>query len=462
MGTASLDLKTGKITFRHPLARDENGYGRIQRRGVAKLPTGMQGQVVEYLEQLLEAKPVTLDKAPELPDNAAAKLALKFYFDPLTAPEEILKPPDDATEDRLLARDHAIERAIERGVPALFDELAAERGKLNRALARIAELEGENLVMRKQMGTRGAAEQAITLRKCLAHFEQHTRCRSTEARRPLLYRVKLVVGKLGLDKRHATITRGMIEQAVKDSGPKSDAEKLYRTSFIKRFFRELSWPTESDGLGLSNPAASLTVGSVSAVQRKRRESNGGIEILDPAPLLKLRKLSPYWKALVAVIGYGGLRPAEAAALEWPSIDEKAGIIRIRPTEAYPQLKSVMSARDVKPFGNVWQYIKAHKAKARNVRIVFDRPGSKTRTWFFTPDDKPRQELTKAFRKALRRAGVKNVKEPGRRLRRFWETSMRAKGLGNLIEAMGGHANAVGLAHYTRNETVVEAAEVGKL
>ena len=66
---------------------------------------------------------------------------------------------------------------------------------------------------------------------------------------------------------------------------------------------------------------------------------------------------------------------------------------------------------------------------------------------------------------IARAEVESIerpKEPARRLRRFWETTMRAKGLGDLIQAMGGHSDAVGLAHYTKFEKIVAAAKVPKL
>ena len=61
-------------------------------------------------------------------------------------------------------------------------------------------------------------------------------------------------------------------------------------------------------------------------------------------------------------------------------------------------------------------------------------------------------------KMMKGAGI----ERARRLRRYWETTMRSRGLGELIEAMGGHSDEVGKRHYTKFAELVRSAKIGSV
>ena len=115
-------------------------------------------------------------------------------------------------------------------------------------------------------------------------------------------------------------------KAIEDSQPRTEAEKSKRASNIKRFFKFICLPQAEDGLGFStNPAASLEYLGLQRLQRLRRNANGDVAIF-PEPEKVLPLLDIYWRTLLGVMVYGGLRLAETAALTWGRIDFKRRIM----------------------------------------------------------------------------------------------------------------------------------------
>jgi integrase len=238
--------------------------------------------------------------------------------------------------------------------------------------------------------------------------------------------------------------------------------------WAKCFFGLLANDTEADGLGLSDPASSIEV-----PDRIRRE----VEILDPMDIIKL-DIDDYWRTLAAVLGYGGLRLAEAAALTWDHIDEP--YVYVRETEVHKTLKNEAKKRDAKPFPNMWDFLKKHKRKGK---FVFWRnDAAKRETWFREYKGKALADaLSVAFKEQIERATSAPLAlatenddgdevfrllelpyEPALKLPHFWETMMRKGGHENLIEAMGGHSNATGKRFYTRNEELIKSAEIKRI
>ncbi|MCY3018771.1 MAG: hypothetical protein NTW87_07055 [Planctomycetota bacterium] len=157
------------------------------------------------------------------------------------------------------------------------------------------------------------------------------------------------------------------------------------------------------------------------------------------------------------------------------LDAKTGIIHLRATKHYPNLKNEISERDIKPFGNFWRAIAEYKKQATHADLVFPRlwtseqPAEYRRfknadnlTWFEDRDGRPRVvNLPGKFADALESSGFKQAK-PALRLRHFWVTEMEARGLGHLLDSMGGNSARVRQKHYIRHASVVAAANVPTL
>lgn len=457
----------GKIIFRHPHVF-KGKYGKVICVAVAKLSGERQGKVKDCLETLLASKPLIPDDFKGKPDQ----IALDAYFNAMK-PEK----PKYADATKLKAKD--IPDADHSIMPDQFRS-DMKHGALIDAQQEIRRLKAQLEGVVKSTGIRSEAENSVTVGAAYAHYEKHVRCRSEEARSDVLRIVKAVINRLGEKTLYCELTKSVIETACNEApsekkglNPKPSKSAIFnRLREMKRFCKEISWPVESDGMGLRNPAVAIKAGSQVTLQKGRRK-DGKVQTLDPKELLKNGKLSHYWKAMIAVLGYGGLRLSEAAALTWNSLCVKDGLIQIRPSAIKPELKSYMSERDVKPFTNVWKFLKIFRKVAKHDAIIFDREGHPSGpTWFEDRKGKPRAiNLPGALIDAISDAvfpapkeGEKKpkVKEPARRLRRFWETSMREKGLGHLIEMTGGHSSEVGLAHYTKFESVIKAATVGSL
>jgi integrase len=459
---AAVNLANKALTFRHPMLLDKKGYPKPFCKGVAKFNSAEQGQLKDDLSAILDLKPKSRD---EIPKDRFHPFALDLYFKPIGRAVEASRDFDAEEKAKAEALDADTEEQHDAKMAdatwiwdAAEKELAAER---------IAELEAQLAGIVKSTGIRSEAENSITVGQAYEHFKKHTVCKSEDARHNCVRRVGEVVTALGTETLYSALTRGMIVQTV-DGIDATTKEKPKLLREFKRFCKEISWPTEADGLGLSNPTSAIKITKPKAEP---------VEILDPRTILEDAKYPLYWKTLVACYGFGGFRLADAAALDWTAIDWKEKIIRVRPSVTYPDLKSVMSERDVKPFENIWKWLRAWKNETGGKGLLFprvsprDNRGKKNEqaqaaTWFRTYRGKPSAaDLSGALYDRLNVGCEKDApkfKETALRLRHFWETSMRERGLGHLIESMGGHSNEVGLKHYTRHESIVKAAKVGSL
>jgi integrase len=142
-----------------------------------------------------------------------------------------------------------------------------------------------------------------------------------------------------------------LEDAVEACKP-GDHGRYALKQATKQFFTELCKPRENNGLGFcKNPAAFLKPGSPLTIQNKRRAA-GLVLTLDPRPLVT-SALPLYWKTFTGLLGFAGLRASEAAGLLWADIDFDMRLIRIRPNEIHPGLKTDPSLRPIRPFPNLW-------------------------------------------------------------------------------------------------------------
>ncbi len=454
---------SGKFQFRHPWVNDDNDHGVVVCCSFAKLNPKQRGELEMQAKTLLEAAPKS---RLNIPPGVEIKGLLDMYFEPveqagMTTAVDLEILPDGIVKVAGMTFEnvHEItERVIELlGKNAKLEQALGDEQRKNEIL--IAQLDS----VIRHSGERCEAEKKATLQFCFDHFEKTFRCRngSLEERTHVIRRIKSVLEHAGWDCSYADITKVDLEAALDASNPVSETERSKRTKDIRRFFKHLCMPANEGGLGFSLamiPVQTLTPKSPSTIQRDRRRK-GLIGILDPKSTVADETLDIYWRALVAVLGYAGLRLSEAAGLEWDCIDFEAGLIRIRTTSIHTALKSEMSHRDVRPFAEIWPILRDYKRAARHKKIVFDRVHETDETWFKMYKGKARViSLPKRLSEVLSKRVTGG--EIALRLRRFWETTMRSKGFGGLIEAMGGHSKEVGAAHYTQWEKVVAESEIG--
>lgn len=484
---ASYDRKTGKGNFRHPVVTDPSGYGKVVGFGLSKFSGQQAERIIADLEELVKIAPRLRD---QVADRRFEPPALDIYFRPLEKPSKaelarrseirsLVERTEQDTEDasdrefELIKREE--ETALFRNNPSL-DPLDPDYEDLfAKALGRIATLvldvrfltEKVNLktkevqerdlqieAIAKASGEQLGGKRRITLSECVDHFEKNVVCKTERAKSDLMRRVRTVVGNIGEGRLHSEIVIRDVVDACKKNVSNANEEK-YRLRDIKRFFKTLSFDRASGGLGLPDPSLAIKPGT---------PTPGLNETLDPVPLLGDKALSPYWKMLVAALGLAGMRLSEAASLEWGMLDEKEGIVRLRASRQYPSLKNSVSERDIKPFEQFWECVREYRKVARHSRFLFDRTVNGEQTdWFEDREGKKvAVNLPGAFREALEEATGRTFEEPSRRLRRFWETEMRKRGLSSLVSASSGHSDKVGRRHYEKHADTVRAAKVGRL
>ena len=339
-------------------------------------------------------------------------------------------------EEKKRREDKNLAEAMKRGT---LDSVQMH-GLLIDAQQEVARLKAQLAGVVKATGVKSEAEQAITLQQCLEHFAAHTSCKSVEAKdEELIRRVTAAVTLIGKDIRHSEVTKRMIDKAVNGSDY-SVSEKPRILKEAKRFFRELSYPKAGDGLGHKSASPS----------RSKLRSAGISYPTDPRPRSWKTRSSRFTRKLSSppfALGASGL--PKRRALNGKRIDD--GIIKVRATALYPKLKSEISERDVRPFDDLFPWLNKLKAKQRGDGLLFPRVNARRKrgekakrvqhpTWFRMYKGRPKAaDLSGALADALNKArkpGEPEFKEPARRLRRFWETSMRERGLGHLIQAMG--------------------------
>ena len=470
----SVSLKNGMLQFRHCLVVESNGYGKVVRKGVGKHTSDYQLEIQLGLEKLQQLKePIRSDAEMKV---SVAKDSLDIFYDAMeeyNQSEECKNRGKEATAIKakkiweayskgtfpvIKSLTKVEEEKLEKFIDDLFLDIRELTVKVNKRDKKIEELQHQIDGLVKATGKDIEGKKGLTLQQCLTHFENHVICSSERAKTDLVRRVKSVLESLGMDTVHSSLNMKQILDAC--NKVENTNEKKYRLRDAKRFFTLLSFPPASNGLGLVNPAAAIKPGQPEA---------GDNETLNPELLIENAKLSNYWKAFTASLGFAGLRLSEAASLEWGMIDEKTGLIHLRATAHYPKLKNEISERDVKPFTEFFEVLPSLKRESLHETLIFPRPltGNETKnkdneTWFEMRDDKPAAiNLSGAFIEALKEATGATYEEPARRLRRWWETTMRMKGLSSVIEAMGGHSVQIGKKHYENHADVVHAAKVGR-
>jgi integrase len=434
-------LRKNQVLFRHPWVGNGTERGQQFCKGVGALDKIRRAQLQVDLDKLLTAAPLSKENAPKGLDGKV----LDWYFDPL-------KP--------LVAIECTGEGPVAHGVKIENDD---EMKVGLKYLRRIAELENECAILKREriqlrsqvdeltqaLGHRGDFESEATLSECYTHWKSRLRCKSEEQRVKILRLSNHVVNGLGLTTKWCELTRASIVAAIDKSSPKTEHERYARTQAFKRFCRDICLPKEEDGLGfIKNPGKTLQAGSAIAIQQ-RRIAGGTVNTLDPCKYVKDRCAMPlYWKAMVATLGFGGLRLSEAAGLLWEDIDFKKKLIRVRSNDVHPGLKTDSSHRPIRPIPNFWKVLAKFRKAVPGDRLVFERKESKSGSWFDMFHGKPRCiELSKSLADVLESYDATGG-EYARRLRRWWETTMRKNGYTELAAFMGGHSSAVGARHYT--------------
>lgn len=434
-----MPLASNNITFRHPLLLEDNGR---QKRPVCL-------SVATFSDD--DRKKIKLDiarlcsLAPDKEDDERLGLlhatAKSAYFDALkrspkhkkAAPRKLHIGLDGGMSNDLYKR-----------------ALGAE--------ARVAELEAFILKMQQEARVSSDEENKMPLSACVEHFRTHFRCRgSQEWRDDVVRRVELVAKQIGIETKFGDITLHAVEDAVIATNSAEEGEAFKKRQAIKRFFKWLRRRKNEGGLGFANnPTENMYVGSVEKIQKKRIRKDGGISILSPIDILAL-KLTPFHRALFALLGYSGARLSEAARLKWGDIDWGRKMIHL------PGEKTDDSYRWCKPFLDIWPLLEEWQKASEGTKdenLVFAR-ATTGGTWIVPYKGRDRcTALTHFCRDELKRRGWADNSKPATRLRHWWCTTMDANGMGDLERLMSGHSRKTAHLHYVQQERVVSTCEVG--
>lgn len=167
-------------------------------------------------------------------------------------------------------------------------------------------------------------------------------------------------------------------------------------------------------------------------------------LLQPAELASmLGKVRAYWRPVVTLMAFTGLRWGEASALRWDDIDEARGIIRIRRSNwkgVAVSPKTAKSTRSVPlPLPVVALLATVSKSKRRGWMFPAKRGEAAGDLIRGTP-------LRKALDDACTAAGVPRITPHG--LRRTFNNLARQLAAREVVKAVTGHTTDAMLEHYS--------------
>lgn len=442
--------KDGRIQFLHPIGKS------VLTLRVGSLESKEQDKILDSFRTLLRLLPKRREEITpvmELHPKAANEwLRHIINSNPLLPPEG---DDDPEYQRRLRVRRElsrinsrkenpaeALKEALEKN-DRLESDIASLRQLILAKDATISELQDS-------LGKGSDQENRTSLKQLHQWFKEHFNAKSERQTNEVVKRCERVCEIIGMDKKLVEITQDMVLKACnKHDG--ADNEKQTRRQHIKRMFDFCFRSTRAGGLGYrQNPCEDMLVGDKVA---------GANEVLDPKDVLP-KIDGVYLRSVIAMFSYAGLRPSDLARLKWNDIDEKNGIITIREDATKTE-----QARFVKPFPNVWKHLKAYKEIAFTSEpdeIAFTRPNSAD-TWLIGGEDKNEdgsgQNCLSDWIK--KQPVTKDITEPSRKLRRWYQTRMEELGFGELAAWMSGHSPDVANKNYTNWLRVAKAAKIAE-
>lgn len=437
MKTARYKVNGDVLNFWHPYATGADGYALKIRKGLAKFSHDERAAILAGVETLLTLRPDSLDAIKG--GHKVSPIACKWYFATMPAGSvsaneiEALFLEQTPTLKTTDWRTLAVVQALQRKVAA--------------HVATIAERDLTIAMLQKELGQQHAAAQSLTIGEALAHYTAHFAAATVATTKSLIANARATLEAIGLGVRVATVTKHDLESKL------GTVNVVKRTKAIKRFFAFMSSPKNEGGLELGNPAKNLAV--------KWEATTPAAETLDPRDILERCELDEAQRALIALMGYAGLRLSEAAGLEWSDIDFTARVIYIRPNDARQTLKTSASKRVVKPFPNIWSTIDTYRNSHPGASgLMFTQPDGTP--WTITRDGNTAspelsQALTKAVRKVFTFKSKLNLC-----LRHFWSTKMCESEFKHLESAMGAHSAAISRKHYQNQEKLIKAAQLNAI
>jgi integrase len=159
------------------------------------------------------------------------------------------------------------------------------------------------------------------------------------------------------------------------------------------------------GWAAANPVPKLEKGERPKVAR------GGIRILEREEITRvLEAATPYWRPLLALLVFSGLRIGEALALRWGDVDFDAGVIRVRMqlderTLTLVEPKTEKAKREVVMFPTLAKLLREHR--------LASPPGLSGDDCFVfaKADGSPRRQgnAREGFKQALKKAGLAKLR-----------------------------------------------------
>lgn len=450
------------LQYRHPWVLGPDGRGSIVRLGVKKLGDLQQSEILVECNTLLERSPKSRRDAPatvrqKLVESYFSKLeALNVGPDPTATTQDVLNAIE-TTHIQNFKKGVRVKMPDTEVIRRTIEELRTENETLKREVERLKAAAAKS---QQALGERTVAEKTSSLEECLDFWKMHFKATSANQTHHTKRRATSVMELVGFKKPIGSITKADLEKAIDATGA-VDFERTKIIQAVKRFFKDLTKPTEENGKGFTvNPAANITAEAVNTIQSRKIRQEDSVPIIDPRELLKL-PLTDYMKACIAVIGFGGLRVSEAAGLRWKDVSFADGTLKVRANPMKTDTKTEISYRLAKPFENVWTYLKKLKAEKRSEEFVFPKYDDAKKMWFHQQKLVVKCTLPKVIKDEVDAAGGTG-KAYALSMRRWWSTTMQEKGFADLESITGGHDKGTARNFYANRESIVKAAKIGRV
>lgn len=237
-----------------------------------------------------------------------------------------------------------------------------------------------------------------------------------------------IIKQLGASTSLAAVTPGDAERAARAiyaAHALSTAGKVVKDA--RQFFKM----AVSDRLIVDNPFANVAGSSQHDTGREYYITRAECDkLLEAAP-------DPHWRALIALVRFGGVRvPSEPLLLEWSHVDVAAGRITI----TAPKTRKSKPTRQIPLFPEIAPHLAAlyDSIPEQSSKYVFTHYRSTAaKTW------------RKQFEGIIKAAGLVAWPKLFQNMRASCRTDLEGRFPGFVVDAWLGHSAAVGRKHYTR-------------
>lgn len=437
----------GTVEFRHPVALGSNGYPKKVMKGFKGFSLRAQAEIRSDLQTLLTLAPLELDAVKSM---ALSTVALSWYFGAI--PGGRISSADIDAFNASAAGSGERDGDSGDGDPAMGLDAAmivhGLRGKIALLEADVLAKQLTIEMLQKTLGLQSTHTKSLTLSDAFEHFKKHFTASTVARTKEVVSSVLDVLTSIGLGVKATEIQQQHLERVL----PVNLANVEKKSKNIKTFFEYLSRNKQENGLELRNPSTYLKI-----VRPARKD----MELLDPKEVLARCSLTLWQQCIVALCGWAGARITEAALVCWSDVDFDTCIIGLKGT------KTERSRRPVKPFPNIWSYLRAYKQACQDTTgMLFYRDSGGRVPWVETRDGQTSSPKLSQMMTAAIKAKF-TFKDPDAMpttlLRHYWQTEIQKNpATRHLTKHMGGHSQDVADKFYTDALGLAQSATIEAL